>query len=300
MARAPSPLAALPATPAPAATSAGAAPAPIKVGFITKFPVDFYDTMVDAVKTVGRRPPRRRGRLRPGQERHRRRGRDRRHRVDDHPGREGDRHHPDQPERPGRARQGRRRPGIKVVLIDNDIPGLDRQVVGRRHRQPRRRQARRALARRALPAGAKHRRAAGPARQPVARRPGHGHAGRRSATAATVVAEPATDCDQTKGLNAAQDILTAQPRRHRHLRRLRPADHRRAAGDQGGRQEAGKISSSASTPSPDEITAIMAGDEAALGRPVPGQDGLARHRDRRRRPPRARPSSATSTPAPRW
>jgi ABC-type sugar transport system substrate-binding protein len=30
-------------------------------------------------------------------------------------------------------------------------------------------------------------------------------------SAAKVVAEPATDCDETKGLNAAQDILTANP-----------------------------------------------------------------------------------------
>src|SRR5688572_1754429 len=30
-------------------------------------------------------------------------------------------------------------------------------------------------------------------------------------TKATIVAEPATDCDETKGLNAAQDMLTANP-----------------------------------------------------------------------------------------
>jgi simple sugar transport system substrate-binding protein len=28
---------------------------------------------------------------------------------------------------------------------------------------------------------------------------------------AKIVGEPATDCDQTKGLNAAQDLLTANP-----------------------------------------------------------------------------------------
>ena len=84
-----------------AGTTAAAAGEPIKVGFITKFPVDFYDTMVDAVKTWNKDHPEVRGHLRPGQERHRRRRRDRAHPVHGVAGGEGDRHHADQPERQG-------------------------------------------------------------------------------------------------------------------------------------------------------------------------------------------------------
>ena len=78
--------------------------------------------MVDAAKDVGRGPPGRRARLRPGQERHRRRGRDRADRVDDHPGREGA-SRSRRPARTSRPRSTRRvDAGIKVVLVDNDIP----------------------------------------------------------------------------------------------------------------------------------------------------------------------------------
>ena len=41
-----------------------------------------------------------------------------------------------------------------------------------------------------------------------------------------IVAKLPTDCDQTKGLDAAQDILTANPDLDRDLRRLWSADHR--------------------------------------------------------------------------
>ncbi len=79
----------------------------VKIGFITKFPVDFYDTMVDAAKEWNDGPPRGRAAVRPGRERHRRRGPDRGDRVDGHPGREGHRHHPHQPQR--RETRSRRR-----------------------------------------------------------------------------------------------------------------------------------------------------------------------------------------------
>ena len=51
-------------------TGAGQGSGVIKVGLITKFPVDFYDTMVDAVKKYDADHAGRRGHLRPGQERH--------------------------------------------------------------------------------------------------------------------------------------------------------------------------------------------------------------------------------------
>ena len=113
-----------------------------KIGFITKFPVDFYDTMVDAAKAWNEDHPEVRADLRPGHERHRRRGRDRGDRVDGHPGRQGDRDHPDQPERAGRAAEGRRRRHQGDPRRQRH-PRLGRQDVARRHRQPRRRHARR-------------------------------------------------------------------------------------------------------------------------------------------------------------
>ncbi len=55
-------------------------------------------------------------------------------------------------------------------------PGLDGQVLGRRHRQPRRRQARRDMAQGQPPGRCQARRPEGPARQPVPRGSRDGHA----------------------------------------------------------------------------------------------------------------------------
>ena len=106
---------------APAAAAPSAAAEKIKIGFITKFPVDFYDIMVDAAKDVGRRPADVEVVFAQGKSG-----------TDDEgeiaaiesmvtQGVEGDRHHADQPERPGRPHKAVDA-GIKVVLIDNDIP----------------------------------------------------------------------------------------------------------------------------------------------------------------------------------
>ena len=94
---------------------------------------------------------------------------------------------------------------------------------------------------------------------------------RASATASTSSPQLPTDCDQTKGLNAAQDILTANPGRHRDLRRLWSADPRRHRGGRERRQEA--LCSSASTPVPDEVKAIVAGTELASVAQFPAKMG---------------------------
>ncbi len=46
-----------PAAPPRRGTTVATGGEPIKIGFITKFPVDFYDTMVDAAKTWNKDHP---------------------------------------------------------------------------------------------------------------------------------------------------------------------------------------------------------------------------------------------------
>ena len=101
--------------------------------------------------------------------------------------------------------------GIKVVLIDNDIPdwagktavvATDNLAGGK-------------LAgtwlKDNLPAGRQARGPEGPTGQPVARGPGDRHARHARDSGHRRRRSPATDCDQTKGLDAATDILTANP-----------------------------------------------------------------------------------------
>ena len=65
---------------------------------------------------------------------------------------------------------------------------------------------------------------------------------------AKVVAEPATDCDETKGLNAAQDILTANPDITAIYGACGPPIIGALQAVKSRRQEAGRSSSSGSTP----------------------------------------------------
>ena len=218
--------------------------------------------------------------LRPGQERHRRRRRDRRHPVDGHPGREGDRHHADQPERQGRAAEGRRRRASRSSSSTTTSPT---GPASPRSSPPTTSPAASSPAPGStdnLPAGAKLAVLKGRARHPVARRPGHRDArhardrrdGRRRS--------PATDCDQTKGLDAATDLLTAHPDLDGDLRRLRAARPRCAPGH----QERGHRTRQDHRRRVRRLRRRGHGHPrrraGGLGRPVPGQDGLARDRDR--------------------
>ena len=94
-------------------------------------------------------------------------------------------------------------------------------------------------------------------------------------TAATVVGgSPATDCDQTKGLDAATDILTANPDLTAIYARLRPA---RASGALTAIKNAGiapgKIIVVGFDASSDEVAAILAGEQAASVAQFPAKMG---------------------------
>ncbi len=207
---------AAPATAAPTAAPDTMAPSSpssaadkIKVGFITKFPVDFYDTMVDAVKAWNQDNPNVEVLFAQGASG-----------TDDageiaavesfmSQGVQGIAITPTSPNLQTELQKAVDA-GIKVVLIDNDIPdwsgktsvvATDNLAGGKL--------AGSWLADH-LPAGATLAVLQGVLGNPSldARVTGMLDS---LGSAATVVAKAPTDCDQTKGLNATQDILTAHP-----------------------------------------------------------------------------------------
>jgi ABC-type sugar transport system substrate-binding protein len=192
-----------------ATSDSAAGTSTVKVGLITKFPVDFYDTMVDAVKqydTAHADVEVIYGQGKSG--------------TDDEgeiavienmvtQGVKAIAITPTSPSVQG-ALDKAVKAGIKVVLIDNDIPGwsgksslvaTDNLAGGKLAGQWLAKQ---------LPPGATVAILQGRLGNPSLddRVKGFKDA---LGTTAKVVAEPATDCDETKGLNAAQDILTANP-----------------------------------------------------------------------------------------
>jgi ABC-type sugar transport system substrate-binding protein len=91
-------------------------------------------------------------------------------------------------------------------------------------------------------------------------------------SAATVVAKTPTDCDQTKGLNAAQDILTAHPDVDAIYSACGPPllgalEAIKSAGKEG------KLITVGFDASPDELTAIAAGNEAGSVAQFPAKMG---------------------------
>ena len=252
---------------------------------------------------VGRRPPRRRGRLRPGQERHRRRGRDRA--IESmvtqgvkaiaitptspnvqaalaQGGRRGDQGRPHRQRHPGLGRASRR-----VVATDNLAGGKLAGTWLQDH----------------LTAGAKLGRPPGRARQPVARRPGQRDARRpRDRRRRSSAAARRPTATRPRGSTRRQDILTAQP-----------GPRRRSTGACGppilGALQAIKNAEDPGRAdhvvgfdaSPDEVD----GDHGRRRGRRPSRSSRPRwaqlgHRDAPRRGQRARPSRPTSTPAPRW
>ena len=98
-------------------------------------------------------------------------------------------------------------------------------------------------------------------------------------SAATVVAKSPTDCDETKGLNAAQDMLTANPDLTGPLCRLRATHDGRAQGDRE-RQAPGRADHRR------RLRCLVRRDRrdprrhrARICGAVPGQDGVARDPD---------------------
>lgn len=243
----------------------------IKVGLITKFPVDFYDTMVDAAKKY-------------------------------------DAEHEDVEVVYGQGKSGTDdegviaiienmivqnvkaiavtptspnvkdaldkavAAGIKVVLVDNDIPGwtgksslvaTDNLAGGKL--------AGTWMADK-IPAGSKVALLQGRLGNPSLDDRIKGFK-ETLGSKATVVAEPATDCDQTKGLNAAQDILTAHPDVAAIYGACGPPIIGALEAIKAASKKPGEIIVVGFDAAPDELTAIKAGDEAGSVAQFPAKMG---------------------------
>jgi simple sugar transport system substrate-binding protein len=244
----------------------------LKVGLITKFPVDFYDIMVDAVK-------------------------------------EYDAQHADVEVIYGQGKSGTDdegqiaiienmivqqvkaiavtptspnvkaaldkavAAGIKVVLVDNDIPGwagktslvaTDNLAGGKLAG---------AWLADMVPAGSKIGVLQGRLGNPSLDDRVKGFKEALGAKA-TVVAEPATDCDQTKGLNAAQDLLTANPDVYAIYGACGPPIIGAIQAIKAAGKQPGDIVVIGFDASPDEIAAIKAGDQTASVAQFPAKMGL--------------------------
>ena len=162
--------------------------------------------------------------------------------------------------------------GIKVVLVDNDIPGWDRKSsVVATDNLAGGKLAGEWLAERLEPGatiGILQGRLGNPSLDDRVK-------GMKETLGdkAKVVAEPATDCDQTKGLNAAQDVLTANP----DVSAIYGACGPPILGALQAIKAAGKKPADVVVvgfdASPDEIAAIMAGDQAGSVAQFPAKMG---------------------------
>ncbi len=244
----------------------------LKVGLITKFPVDFYDIMVDAVK-------------------------------------EYDEEHDDVEVIYGQGESGTDdegviaiienmivqdvkaiaitptspnvqnaldravAAGIKVVLIDNDIPGwngksslvaTDNLAGGKL--------AGEWLAER-IPDGAKVGILQGRLGNPSLDDRVTGFK-ETLGTKGVIVAEPATDCDETKGLNAAQDMLTANPEIVAIYGACGPPIIGALQAIKAAGKQPGDLVVIGFDASPDEVAAIKAGDQTASVAQFPAKMGL--------------------------
>lgn len=204
--------AAAPSTPAAAASTpaaAAASGAPIKVGFITKFPVDFYSTMVNAVKAYATANPNVTVLYAQGKS-----GTDDASEIaaiQDFVT-QGVKAIAITPTSPAvePALQKAVDKGIKVVLIDNDIPGwTGKSSYVATNNLAGGKVAGTFLAKQLKPGSTVAILEGVLGNQSLQDRVTGMEQGLGSGF--KVVAMTPTDCDQTKGLNAAQDILTAHP-----------------------------------------------------------------------------------------
>jgi simple sugar transport system substrate-binding protein len=261
------------AAPSAAAPSAAASAADkVKIGFITKFPVDFYDIMVDAAKEWAAAHPDVEAVFAQGKSG-----------TDD----EGEIAAIESmitqgvnaiaitPTSPNvqAALDKAVAAGIKVVLIDNDIPdwsgkssvvATDNLAGGK-------------LAgtwlKENLPAGAKLAVLKGRLGAPSLEDRVTGMLDTLGSGATIVGGSPATDCDQTKGLDAATDLLTANP----DLTAIYAACGPPATGALKAISNAGiapgKIIVVGFDASGDEIKAILAGEQAGSVAQFPAKMG---------------------------
>jgi ABC-type sugar transport system substrate-binding protein len=243
----------------------------LKVGFITKFPVDFYDIMVDAVKKYDDEHADVEviyGQGKSG--------------TDD----EGEINHIENmiakgvkaiaitPTSPAvqTALDKAVKAGIKVVLVDNDIPGwTGKSSVVATDNLAGGKLAGTWLAEH-LPAGAKigvlQGRVGNPSLDDRVKGLKETLGGK-----ATVVGEPATDCDQTKGLNAAQDMLTAHPDLTAIYGACGPPIIGALQAIKGAGKKPGDITVIGFDASPDELTAIKAGEQTGSVAQFPAKMG---------------------------
>jgi ABC-type sugar transport system substrate-binding protein len=253
-----------------ASTTSAKAAGSIKIGFITKFPVDFYDTMVDSVKTWNKDHPDVKVIFAQGKSG-----------TDD----EGEiaaiqsmvsqqvkaiAITPTSPNVQAELQKAVDK-GIKVVLIDNDIPDW----TGKSSVVATNNLAGGKLAgtwlKEKLPAGAKIGVLQGVLGNPSLDDRVTGMLDTLGSSA-TVVAKVATDCDQTKGLNAAQDILSAHPDIAAIYGACGPPilgalQAIKAKGKEG------KLIVVGFDASPDEVTAITAGTESGSVAQFPAKMG---------------------------
>lgn len=198
-----------PATAAPTETSAGSEEVSGKIGFITKFPVDFYDTMVDAAKEWNNDHPTIELVFAQGTS-----GTDDEGEINaiESMITQGVKAIAITPTSPNvqDALQKAVDKGIKVILIDNDIPGWD----GKTALVATDNKAGGVLAGEfmatQLQQGDKIAILEGVAGAPSLEDRVTGFL-EGLGDGFEIVSQLPTDCDQTKGLNAAQDILTANP-----------------------------------------------------------------------------------------
>jgi ribose transport system substrate-binding protein len=261
-----------PSAAAPSAAAPSAAAEKVKIGFITKFPVDFYDIMVDAAKTWAKDHPDVETVFAQGKSG-----------TDD----EGEIAAIESmitqgvnaiaitPTSPNvqAALDKATAAGIKVVLIDNDIPdwtgkssvvATDNLAGGK-------------LAgtwlKENLPAGAKLAVLKGRLGNPSLEDRVTGML-ETLGTAATVVGgSPATDCDQTKGLNAAADLLTANPDLTAIYSACGPPAIGALTAIKNAGTAPGKIIVVGFDASGDEVAAIIAGEQAASVAQFPAKMG---------------------------
>jgi ABC-type sugar transport system substrate-binding protein len=266
------PSAAAPSVAAPSGAAPSTTADKVKIGFITKFPVDFYDTMVDAAKAWAATHPDIEMVFAQGKS------------GTDDEGEiaaiesmitQGVKAIAITPTSPNvqTALDKATAAGIKVVLIDNDIPdwtgkssvvATDNLAGGK-------------LAgtwlKDHLPAGSKLAVLKGRLGAPSLEDRVTGMLATLGTAATVVGGSPATDCDQTKGLDAATDILTANP----DVAAIYSACGPPALGALTAIKNAGiadgKIVVVGFDASPGEIDAIIAGQEAGSVAQFPAKMG---------------------------
>jgi ribose transport system substrate-binding protein len=242
----------------------------IKIGFITKFPVDFYDTMVNAAKdwdakTAGAEIVFSQGKSGTDDE-----SEINAIQADITLGVKAIAITPTSPNVKG-ALQKAVDAGIKVILIDNDIPDWDgKTAVVATDNLAGGKLAGEYLAKTLKP-GAKIAILQGVLGNPSLDDRVTGML-QGLGSAATVVSKTPTDCDQTKGLNAGQDVLTANPDLDAIYSACGPPitgalQAVKAAGKEG------KLVTVGFDASPDEIAAIAGGTETASVAQFPSKMG---------------------------